>query len=134
MGMRLSLVPYRGKFSREKTFAKTTNRKISRRKLSPIHTIDLIWVAHACDVCEENFRERAQIHEIRESFLPRKFSAIRYYNSIELTYTSNSTYGINALVECQSESPRGIIGQWSRHCVLKILLLNTRVVFTKKFI
>ena len=35
-------VPYSGKFSREKTFAKTTNRKISRRKLSRIHTIDRI--------------------------------------------------------------------------------------------
>ena len=59
---------YSGKFLREKTFAKTTNRKISLRKLSRIHTLDRIWVARACDVCEENFRERAQIREIRESF------------------------------------------------------------------
>ena len=54
--------------------------KISpQRKLSQIHTIDWIWVARACDVCEENFHEWAQIREIRESFLPRKFPTIRYF-------------------------------------------------------
>ena len=75
-----NIIPYSGKFSREKTFAKTTNRKISRIKLSRIHTIDRIWVARACDVREDNFRERAQIREIRKNFLPRKFPAIRYYS------------------------------------------------------
>ena len=75
---RTIVIPYSGKFSREKTFAKMTNKKISRRKLSQIHTIDQIWVARACDVREENFREQAQIREIHESFLPRKFPAIRY--------------------------------------------------------
>ena len=47
--------------------------KISRRKLLRIHTTDRIWVACACDVCEENFHEWAQICEICESFLPQKF-------------------------------------------------------------
>ena len=50
--------------------------KISRRKLSRIHTIDRIWVARAYDVREENFHEWAQIREIHKSFLPRKFPAI----------------------------------------------------------
>ena len=67
-----------------KTFAKTTNRKISRRKLSRIHTIDLIWVARACYVREENFRKQAQIREIRERFLPRKFPTIRYILHIHI--------------------------------------------------
>ena len=72
-------VPYSGKLSREtekfrengehtgfadKTFADSYNTPG--------------MVACACDVREENFRERACIHEIRESFLPRKFPAIRY--------------------------------------------------------
>ena len=52
--------------------------KISRRKLSRVHTIDRILVVRARDVHEENFRERADIREIRESFLPRKFPNIRY--------------------------------------------------------
>ena len=66
-------IPYSRKFSREKTFVKTTNKKISRRKLSRIHIIDRIWVARACDV-----RERARTPKFCESFLPRKFPAIRY--------------------------------------------------------
>ena len=64
----------------EKTFAKTTSMRISRRKLSRVHTIDRIWVARACDVREENFHEWAQIREICESFVPRKFPAVRYWN------------------------------------------------------
>ena len=48
----------------EKTFADSYNT--------------LGMVACTCDVREENFCERARIHEIRKSFLPRKFPAIRY--------------------------------------------------------
>ena len=68
----MMLVPYSGE-----TFVKTMSMKISPRKLLQIHTIDWIWVARACDVREENFHEWAQIREIRESFLLRKFPAIR---------------------------------------------------------
>ena len=66
-------LPYSGKLSREKT----ASIKISRRKLSRIHAMDWICVACACDVREENFRELAHTHEIRKSFLPRKFPVIR---------------------------------------------------------
>ena len=47
-----------------------------------LHCIDRIWVAHACDVREENFHEWAQIREIREGFLPRKFPALQYKDPI----------------------------------------------------
>ena len=47
--------------------------KILWRNLSRIHTVDRILVVRARDVREENFRERADIREIHESFLPRKF-------------------------------------------------------------
>ena len=35
-------------------------------------------MCHASKICGENFRGTAQIREIRESFLPQKFPAIRY--------------------------------------------------------
>ena len=79
-----SIIPYSGKFSREKTFTKTAIVKISRRKLSRIHTIDWIWVAHACNVRKENFREHAQIHKIRESFpLYSSMLSLLYINSLQ---------------------------------------------------
>ena len=72
---------YRESFEGE-NFRESTSMKISWRKLSRILAIDRILVARARDVREENFRERAEIREIRENFLPRKFHAIRYVDGM----------------------------------------------------
>ena len=49
------MIPYSGKLSWEKTFAKMASIKISWRKLSQVNTIDWIQVVYACDVHKENF-------------------------------------------------------------------------------
>ena len=73
-------IPYSRKFSREKTFVKTTNKKISWRKLSRIHTIDRIWVACTCDVREENFRERARTPKFMKVFSLESFPLYGIYS------------------------------------------------------
>ena len=79
--------------------------KISQRKLSRIHTIDRIRVARACIVREENFHEWAQICEIRKSFPPRKFPAIRYPSrGIVMYYILYVTPGPSQLESGQTES------------------------------
>ena len=67
-------IPYIGKFSREKTFA---DWSISRRKFSRnVKTGRIVGVA-SLEFRGENFRGWRENREIRESFLPRKFPAIR---------------------------------------------------------
>ena len=71
-------LPYSGKFSREKTFADRWERSISRRKLSRNVRTGCITGVTCLEFRGENFRGWLKNHEIRESFLPRKFPAIRY--------------------------------------------------------
>ena len=64
------IVPYSGKFSREKTFADWYERSISRRKLSWNVKTGCIMGVACLEFCGENFRGWLKNREIRESFLP----------------------------------------------------------------
>ena len=78
-GERSILCYYRiaGNFSREKTFADRKERCILQRILSRnVETGSIMGVAWP-EFCGENFRGWLKNRKIRESFLPRKFPAIR---------------------------------------------------------
>ena len=74
-------VPYSGKLSREKTF---TNFAIFQPSISESFLHEILGMPHPlCDqlIFRKNFLREMLLSyvPIRESFLPRKFPAIRYY-------------------------------------------------------
>ena len=104
-----------------------------RRKLSRIAHFCRAKGRHTPKFCEENFRKLPQNCEIRESFLPRKFSAIRYVFGIH--HQNKCTLALETLASWSklniftlslflpSSSPASPFSSFSSSSYLRLFLL-----------
>ena len=125
----LSWVPYSGKLSREKTFANWWKIHFSRRKRSRIAPFSCANGCHAPKFRRDNFHEQSQNHEIRESFLPRKFPTIRYASDV---WDPNLVKDIVAIENVQKFALRVCSKQWSSTYDTLLNALTVPTLFSRR--